>query len=620
MFKDKLKNDLDKLSPNEQTKEKILSKISQEKVKPLYPKIISAIAACLAIVLAIGIFANNDKIDDKISYPATVSNKKSQKNYDEIYKIINNAPKHIKEKNAKYSSSYYDFMGSSAKSVGSSKDFSKTNTVVENIDEDDLLKTDGDYIYQVDESFINIYKANGKNTKKIETLDLSKYNNYNEIDGIYLYKNKLVVLFSDCKNLPYTSCKCNYCKKENEQECTNILVYNIKNPKNVELETKFIQSGYFSTSRIVGNTLYLSSSFTPDIYGEKKIEKKEKSRYLPIFYDGKKYSYQNSGCIRLSDSFERTTYSIIASYNLDNNSKIDDKSFFGDAKLNCVSNDNAYFTEVKYKYVHKHKEYTNKTKITKFSIKNGIIKFVASEKIDGRILNEFSMDEKDGYLRLVTTQEKGKTFNHLFVLDDKLKIVGSVKNLAKNEKIYSARFLGDYAYFVTYRNTDPLFCADLSNPKKPKIVSELKMPGFSDYLHPFGKDKLFGLGETDDESVKIAMYDISNKENLKEIVTKKLDADYSDVSYNHHTILVDKRKNLIAFPCDVWEFEDEDEDVSYYYIFKFENNEFKIKTKIKLDSYYGFRGLYIDDYFFISDNGHLKIVSLNSFEKIKEVK
>ncbi|MBQ7129017.1 MAG: beta-propeller domain-containing protein, partial [Clostridia bacterium] len=506
---------------------------------------------------------------------------------------------------------------------------SKTNTVVEDVDEDDLFKTDGDYIYQVDESDINIYKAEDKKTKKIKTLDLSKYTDYN-IKGMYLFKNKLVVLTTYYDVLPYTSCKCKYCTKINKQSYTTVLIYDVKNPKEAKLKTKFIQSGYYNSSRMIDDTLYLSSTYTPDIYSKNKIKKKEKSRYLPIFYDGKNYHYQNSGCINLSDKLDKTSYSIIASYSIDYNLKIDDKSFFGYADLKFVSNNNAYFTEESYRYYNK-EQFTNKTKITKFSIDNGAIKFVASKKIEGGILNSFSMDEKDGYLRLVTTQQKDKSYNHLFVLDKNLHKVGSVENLAKNERIYSARFLGDYAYFVTYRNTDPLFCADLSNPQEPKIVSELKIPGFSNYLHPFGKNKIFGLGETDGGNTKIAMYDISNKEKIKEIVTKKLGANYSDASYDHHAIMVDEKKNLIAFPVDTFNYNYDDyddydyedlsyyEDVSYYYIFKFSNNKFKLKARIKLDDIYKFRGLYIDDYFYISDSGHLRIVSLKTFKQVKKV-
>ena len=669
MFKEKLKNDLDKLKPKEQVKSAILSKLKNEKIKPLYPKVISVVAACLAIILAVGVIArvNNinenvakfeDKATDKSSYSTSQSQKENAKTtitekfsttqklsnntranikqavaptavkpkpnksvYDKIYKVVKNTKSYgymfsYYAKNAKSTGAYEN---NAMQKAGASKDYSKTNTVVENIDEDDLLKTDGDYIYQVDEGKIKIYKADDKNTKKIKTITINDDED-DDIEGIYLFKNKLVVLSTKYKVLPFTPCKCNYCKKENEQSYTYVYIYDVKNPKEPKQKTKFIQSGYYNTSRMVGDTLYLSSNYTPEHFIDRKIKKNEKSCYLPIFYDGKKYSYQNSGCINFAENYNRLSYSIIASYNINYNLKIDDKSLFGYSDLKFVSEDNAYFTEEFYDD-YKDDEYTNKTKITKFSIDKGVIKYVTAKKVDGGILNSFSMDEKDGYLRLVTTQEKDKSYNHRLVLDKKLNEVGSVKNLAKNEEIYSARFLGDYAYFVTYRNTDPLFCADLSNPSKPKIVSELKMPGFSDYLHPFGKDKLFGLGETGNGKLKIAMYDISNKAKLKEIVTKKLRSEYSEASYDHHAIMVDERRNLIAFPGEYWDWDDYDEDIQEYsyYIFKFENNKFKLKAKIELDNCFDIRGLYIDDYFYISDEGNLRVVSLNTYKQVKKV-
>ena len=124
-----------------------------------------------------------------------------------------------------------------------------------------------------------------------------------------------------------------------------------------------------------------------------------------------------------------------------------------------------------------------------------------------------------GNLRVVTTE--GET-NSVYVLDKELKQIGAIEDLAEDERVYSARFMGEVGYFVTFRETDPLFSVDLSDPEKPKIVGELKIPGFSDYLHFYGEDQLLGIGMNVDEEtqitdgVKLSMFDISDKTDVKE--------------------------------------------------------------------------------------------------------
>ena len=115
--------------------------------------------------------------------------------------------------------------------------------------------------------------------------------------------------------------------------------------------------------------------------------------------------------------------------------------------------------------------------------RQGKLNGVAKTRVNGYLNDSFSIDEYNGYLRLVTTVDRT---NAVYVLDEKLEETGKIENLAKDERIYSARFMGDIGYFVTYRETDPLFSVDLSDPANPKIIGELKIPGFSEYLHPYG--------------------------------------------------------------------------------------------------------------------------------------
>jgi len=215
---------------------------------------------------------------------------------------------------------------------------------------------------------------------------------------------------------------------------------------------------------------------------------------------------------------EGNEYTIITAFSLDNPSeKTDSKAVFGYSDVCYVSENNIYITSNYYE-----DSDVSRTLIRKISYTDGKLVGVAQTKIKGMLNDSFSIDEYEGNLRLVTTIDEiysnddimplnetaDKTekavaenvkdavpgTNSLYVLNDKLEIIGSIHNLAKDEIIYSARFMGDTGYFVTYRQVDPLFSVDLSDPENPKILGELKIPGFSEYLHPYGDGKLLGIG------------------------------------------------------------------------------------------------------------------------------
>ena len=249
------------------------------------------------------------------------------------------------------------------------------------------------------------------------------------------------------------------------------------------------------------------------------------------------------------------------------------------------------------------------------------------------------MDENGDYFRIVTTinrystvttqrdktepatdiaifPSQNETGNNLYVLDSQLKIVGKIEDMAKGERVYSVRFDGNIGYFVTFRQVDPLFAADLSNPKAPKILSELKIPGFSEYLHPYAKDRLFGLGKDADEKsggvlgMKLSMFDVADKTKVSEKHKIVLDSRFmwSEASYNHKAILVAPEKNLIAFPAG-----------DKYLVFSYSESEgFVKKAEIGLGSsevyyYQGLRGLYIGEYLYVYSPTSISVYSMKDF-------
>ena len=202
--------------------------------------------------------------------------------------------------------------------------------------------------------------------------------------------------------------------------------------------------------------------------------------------------------------------------------------------------------------------------------------------------------------------------NSLYVLNDNLETVGMVEDLAPGERLYSARFMGNIGYFVTFRETDPLFSVDLSVPEDPKILGELKISGFSEYLHFYADNLLLGIGMEADEGtgetqcLKLSMFDISNPADVKEKSKLKLEEyDDADALYNYKAVLIDTKKNLFGF----YAYNYEEYDKQMYLLFEFEDGEFKKIMEIPCsDSHsygYDIRGTYIGDRFFLTGSGRL---------------
>jgi uncharacterized secreted protein with C-terminal beta-propeller domain len=207
-----------------------------------------------------------------------------------------------------------------------------------------------------------------------------------------------------------------------------------------------------------------------------------------------------------------------------------------------------------------------KTAIYKIELDGMDIDYVERGSVPGMLLDQFSMDEYEGYLRVATTTgdswggSLSESLNHLYVLDDKLEIVGSVEDLAEGERIYSSRFMDDRAYMVTFRQVDPLFVIDLSEPENPKVLGELKITGYSEYLHPYDEDHVIGIGKEASEEgrfegVKVSLFDVSDVGNPVEVAKIEIGdrGTDSDALYDHKAVLFDKGKNLLVLPIDLYE-------------------------------------------------------------------
>jgi uncharacterized secreted protein with C-terminal beta-propeller domain len=207
------------------------------------------------------------------------------------------------------------------------------------------------------------------------------------------------------------------------------------------------------------------------------------------------------------------------------------------------------------------------TAIHKIAIDNGAITYIARGDVPGSLRNQFAMDEYDGNLRVATTSNvwtaRGQyEYNNVYVLDRAMKTIGSLTHIAEQEKIYSTRFIGDRLYMVTFKRVDPFFVIDLSSPTNPKILGKLKIPGYSDYLHPYDKDHIIGIGKETDtnewggvstQGLKIALFDVSDVEHPRQIDKVEIGDSGTDsaVLSDHRAFLFDKGKDLLVIPARV---------------------------------------------------------------------
>ncbi len=492
-----------------------------------------------------------------------------------------------------------------------SGNFSDTNNQVDGVDEADIIKTDGKYIYILDYNnlIVRIVEANNGKLSDIASIskpninkyvtdaERKKYDNSDYMPSeMYIHDNKLIVL-GTLNMYANNSVKGLY----EEKTYTTIVIYDVSDVNNPVCLDIIKQSGGYESSRLNGEYMYIFSRY---YIWNNDIDKNKPEEYVPLV-DDKVLNYDNIGII---DEEYFDSYFVVTSVNV-KSGKMSDDYTFDEATAFCgfgsqyyISNDNIYFANT----------YDDTSRIVKINYNNGTIKYDNECVVDGYIDSQFSFDEYNGYLRLVTSEWKDET-NNLFVIDKNMKIVGKIEKLAKGERIYSARFYSDYAYFVTYRETDPLFTADLSNPRDPKIVSEIKLPGFSDYLQKYNDNLLFGIGYQDNERrgtmLKLSMFDISDPCNVFEDDKVILGAYYySSACDNHKALLIDEEKQIIGFDAngEVINKDREYEYDNYYVLYTYSEDGFEQLCTYSMTEAFNnnryienVRGMYIGDYLYI---------------------
>jgi inhibitor of cysteine peptidase len=467
--------------------------------------------------------------------------------YDELKSFLQTSGTHSGDYYSNYfGSSPIIAQPASASFAGSNiiPDYSATNIQVEGVDEADIVKTDGEYIYIVSGNKAIIVKAYPAEEAEV----FSQITVNGTLKGIFINGDRLVILEENSSSYAETK--------------TVIEVYDVSNRENPILRRNASVDGYYFDSRMIGDYVYAVIN-QPAYYQE------EKEPILPKVCSGDEVRETSALDIYYSDvldySYQYTT--VIAVNVQDDMSESTSETFLlGQTSSMYVSLNNIFIT------VPVSIDGSQSTSIHRIHIENGNIEYKKSGEVPGYILNQFSMDEYEGYFRIATTtgqvsriQENPSSLNHVYVLDMDLNIVGKLENLAPKEKIYSARFMDNRCYLVTFKKVDPLFVIDLADPTDPKVLGELNITGYSDYLHPYDENHIIGIGKETVEAeegnfawyqgIKISLFDVSDVSTPKEIAKYEIGDRGTDspVLRDHKAFLFDKSKNLLVIPVSVAE-------------------------------------------------------------------
>lgn len=467
-------------------------------------------------------------------------------------------------------------------------DYSQTNVQVEGVDEADIVKTDGTYLYTVQNGTIRIVRATpASSLSVVSTIDLS--DSTFSPSELYLDGDRLVVLGSIWKDQPYqimqkvTSSIYPY---PYSRQRTQVRLYDVSDHSNPTLDRKLEFDGSLVSSRRIDDRVYLvmNQGFVWNgpmpLYREADV--------LPTYTDSANGSTAlttggtsdlpvgKCGDVTILPHIPEPQYLIVAVVPTQSaTAEVKKEVIVGSAENLYASLNNLYIAATEWQYYWRggNGSSEEKTHIFRFAFTGDGVSFEAKGSVPGHILNQFSMDEHEQSFRVATTQGQSWDSEHpsssnLFVLNFDLEQVGSVTDIAPGEQIYSVRFVGDRTYMVTFKKTDPFFVFDTSDPRNPRILGKLKIPGYSDYLHPYDENHILGFGKEAEDSkdgnfawyqgMKVALFDVTDPSNPVEMskVTIGDRGTQSPLLSNHKALLFDRTRNLLAFPVSVAKISD----------------------------------------------------------------
>lgn len=574
--------------------------------------------------------------------------------------------------------------GGSNEAAPKSQEYSETNVQVAGVDEADVVKTDGSYIYTISNNKLIIVSAYPADEAQV--LSETEVENFHPTE-MFIDDNMLLVFGYNYE--VYYPEKPEMAEEEmaitvdavgyyhRYSSFTSVKLFDISDKSSPEEVRGLDFEGNYVSSRKIGSQVYFIVNSYPDFYA---LEQGDIEQIIPLYKDSKVGDIEPScGCVDVKyfNPIIPQSFITIASIDMQNpDSKVEKEVILGSGQNVYASHDSLFVAETYYPYhiltgialdfqnqviteeeaMEKSKDIEVTTNIHKFSLEN--LEYVGNMQAPGTTLNQFSMDEHDNHFRIATTRQSmwfssDQGSNSIYIFDDNLEQVGSIEDIAPGEQIYSARFMGDKGYLVTFKSIDPFFVLDLSDPTDPKILGKLKIPGYSDYLHPLDENHIIGIGKdaipSENENfawyqgMKLAVFDVTDVENPIELHKISIGdrGTNSPALHNHKAFLFDKEKQLLVIPillaeikdkenAEKWSYGDYIFQGAYVYDLSVEDG-FNLKGTIthydneelfKKSGYYFHgdytieRSLYIENILYTLSTGMIKMNSLEDLEEI----
>lgn len=572
----------------------------------------------------------------------------------------------------------------SAMSAGSStSDFAGTNVQEVGVDEADIFKTDGEYIYTSSGKSLFITSV-GEDAELLSTTNVNM-----SVEGMFISGDSLVLIGSQ-QNM-YAAQRMIWPGPSRSDMM--IMVYDVSTPQDIEQVKTVEFEGYYVDARLKDGVAYIISNsgvsfdhpiplmrvdgvetsmpvdriaYFPgsyddaqlttvhtldleslDIVSDGVLTESTQTVYMDEFLYLSSTNYINEWTIRqeqtialaqkfltqedadLIERIENTDSDILSSAEKKN--KVQQVVYERISELSRQQQD-SFEDEVevaveneldKYEY----REYTT---IAKFSVSGEGIQVVSSGEVPGRVYDSFGFDEAADALRVVTTTsgvwDDGKfvreSENHLFTLDDAFAVMDSISGIAVGESIFSARYTDDRLYLVTFEQVDPFFVIDVSDSSDLEILGELKITGFSRYLHPVSEDVVLGLGREASETgrqqgLKISLFDVSDVSNPQEITKWVSDDRYtsSNAEFEHKAFLMDVEKELLVVPVSSWNQEDSHQGA---YVFSITEDSLELRGLIEHDQQVE-RSTWIESELYTKSYDLLRVHSIDDLESLVDI-
>ncbi|RLF11561.1 MAG: hypothetical protein DRJ98_03115 [Thermoprotei archaeon] len=529
---------------------------------------------------------------------------KSFKSYKELVDYLNSTKVRFKAPVAGIYF-YIQAMGLEAGPPDRNVAYSTTNVQVPGVDEADLVKTDGSYLYVASQGHVYIVKAYPPE----EAAVIAEVEVNSSIYGLFLLEDRLIVVTETWPIYIFEGGMGGAIPIFPYYVNTTIWIYSISNPEQPVLLRSIEVTGRCDALRLKDHYIYAVISYPA--YTDPVL--------LPLV-DGVPVEATEVKYFEEDDSY---VYTIILAVDVETCEYTREVFLIGRNSYVYVSLDNLYLlcvkrilrpleTRVLEEYLAPITYSREKTVIYRFSLNGLEVSVAARGEVSGVVLDQFSMDEHGGYFRVATTEHRWSALNadervnNVYVLDMDLNVVGSLEGLAPTESVYAARYLGDLLFLVTFRVVDPLFAIDLSDPSRPRVLGFLELPGYSEYLHPLGEGWLMGVGMDADvngrvDGVKVALFNVSDPSSIEEACSIKFNATWSPIFGDHKAFTFNPYLSYVAIPT-----RGVDDGV---YVVQVEEGSLLLRGFINHEE--ALRTLYIDEYIYTVSSTMVKIVDLN---------